>query len=205
LGRIKFRLHVVASQGSRAADVQRYTNHRAYIWGKTIGISKANIKISAGLFAGHHPPCPNFELFDKAIAKATVLSWSWNILHAEASVEKTDSWVQGKLYFKLLSNVLIDSSNAANCDTQRRYSSPRYSLGRLSYSIFIYVGTLSLYLQPHLRAHIDFRSELCSNVRSLHASAGISPGLTFTVEGSVEGNLLVRVSVMYECERWESQ
>jgi len=105
--------------------------------------------------------------------------------------------VRGKLYFKLLSNVLIDSSNpASNCAIiQRRtlYSSPRYSLGRLSYSIFIHVGTLSLYLQPHVRAHIDFQSELCMNVRSLRALAGIGPRLTFTVEGGVQGNLLVRV------------
>jgi len=45
--------NVVASQGSRAADVRRYTNHRAYIFGKTIGISKANIKIGAELFVRH--------------------------------------------------------------------------------------------------------------------------------------------------------
>ena len=117
-------------------------------------------------------------------------------MHAEALVEKADSRVRGKLYFKLRSNVLIDNPfNPANCATLQRtlYSSPRYSLGRLSYSIFIYVGTLSLYLQPHVQAHIDFRSELCMNVRSLRALAGIGPRLTFTVEGGVEGNLLVRV------------
>ena len=56
-----------------------------------------------------------------------------------------------------------------------------------------------------MQARIDFQSELCSNVRTLRVFAGIGPRLTFTVEGGVEGNLLVRVSVMYECERWESQ
>ena len=113
--------NVVASQASRATDVQRYSNHSAYIWGKTLGISKANVKIHAGLFAGHDPTCPNFKLFGKAIVKATIFSWSWNVLHAEALVEKNDSRVRGKLYFNLLSNVLIDLSNStANCATQQR-------------------------------------------------------------------------------------
>ena len=195
--------NVVASQGSRAADVRRYTNHRAYIWGKTIGISKANIKIGAGYFAGKHPTCPNFKLFGKAIVKATILSWSWDLLHAEALAEKTGSRVRGKLYFKLRSNVVVDNEfNPANCATLQRnlYSSPRFRLPRLSYSIFIYVGTLSLYLQPYVQARIDFQSELCSNVRTLRVFAGIGPRLTFTVEGGVEGNLLVRVCVMYECD-----
>ena len=184
---------VVASQRSRAADVRNYANHRAYIWGKTIGISKANIKIGAGLFIGRHPTCPNFKIFGKAVAKATILRWSWNILHAEALVEKTDSHVRIKLYFKLRSNVLVDySSTATNCATHRRtHSSPRYSLGRYSYGVFIYVGTLTLYIQPRIQAHIDSRVELCTNSRTLRAFAGIGPRLTFTVEGGVVANIAV--------------
>ena len=193
---------IVASQGNRAADVRNYPNHRAYIWGKTLGISRANIKVGAGFFVGYHPTCPNLKAFGKAIAQANLLRWSWNILHAEVLLEKTDSQVRAKLYFKLLSNVLIDNSNATNtyaCATtpsRTLYSSRRYSLSRVSYSIFIYVGTLSLYLQPHVQAHLNFRTEYCVNLTRLRAFAGIGPRLTFTVEGGVRGNLLVRVSVI---------
>ena len=193
---------VVASQGSRAADVRNYANHRAYIWGKTLGISQANIKLGAGLFIGHHPTCPNLKVFGKAIARANLLRWSWNILHAEMLLEKTDSQVRAKLYFKLLNNVLIDISNATNtsaCATTPSgtlYSSPRYNLPRVSYSIFIYVGTLSLYLQPHVRANIDFRTQLCVNLTTLRGFAGIGPRLIFTVEGGVSGNILVRPSMI---------
>ena len=191
---------IVASQGSRATDVQNYPNHIAYIWGKTIGISQANVELGAGLFLGHHPTCPNLKAFGKAIAQANLLHWSWNILHAEALLEKTNnSQVRAKLYFKVLSNVLTDLSatidwSGTNCATtppRSLYSSPRYSLPRLSYSLFIYVGYLTLYLQPHAQAHIDFQTELCANSRSLRAIAGISPRVTFTVEGSVQGNLAV--------------
>ena len=147
---------------------------------------------------GYHPTCPNLKAFGKAIARANLLRWSWNILHAEVLLEKTDSQVRAKLYFKLLSNVLIDRSNATCTPSPSRtlYSSRRYSLSRVSYSIFIYVGTLSLYLQPHVQAHLDFRTEYCVNLRRLRAFAGIGPRLTFTVEGGVRGNLLVRVSVI---------
>ena len=101
---------VVASQGSRAADVRNYANHRAYIWGKTLGISQANIKLGAELFMGHNPTCLNLKVFSKAVARANLLHWSWNILHAEALLEKTDSRVRAKLYFKVLSIVLSDLS-----------------------------------------------------------------------------------------------
>ena len=121
-------------------------------------------------------------------------------MHAELLLEKTDSQTRAKLYFKLLNNVLIDISNAtntfacANTTSGTLYSSPRYNLPGVRYSIFIYVGTLSLYLQPHVRATIDFLTQLCVNLRTLRGFAGIGPRLIFTVEGGVSANLLVSPS-----------
>ena len=195
--------NMVASQSSRAADVRNYPNHRAYIWGKTLGISQANIKVCAGFFVGYHPTCPNLKIFGKAVAQANLLRWSWNILHAEVLLEKTNTQVRRKLYFKVLSNVLIDSSSTiswsgTSCATipRRNVSSRRYSLGRLSYSIYIYVARLTLYLQPHVQSHIDARAELCASSRRIRAFGSLGPRLTFTVTGGVTGNLLVRVSVV---------
>ena len=188
---------IVASHSSRAADVRNYPNHRAYIWGKTLGISQANIKLGAGYFVGRHPTCPNVKAFAKAIAKANLLRWSWTILHAETLVEKTDSQLRAKVYFKLLSNVLVDWSrtiniNATYCTTfLRTISSPRYNLPGVSYSVFIYVGTLTLYMQPRVQGYIDFKTELCGNSTSLHVLNEAGPRLSYTVEGGVTGNLLV--------------
>ena len=100
--------NIVASQGSRAADVRNYPNHRAYIWGKTLGISQANLKLGAGFFLGHHPTCPNIKAFAKAIVQANLLRWSWTILHVEALLEKTDSQLRAKRYFRVNSNVHVD-------------------------------------------------------------------------------------------------
>ena len=193
--------NVVASQASRAADVRNYPNHKAYIWAKTLGISKANLKLGAGYFLGDR--CPNLKAFGKAIARANLLHWSWNLLHAETLLENSNGRVRTKLYFKVLSNVLTDLSatvtwpgtNCATTPPRTRYSTRRYYLVRVSYSIFIYVGTLRLYLQPYVQGHIDFQTELCSNSRRIRAYAAIRPRLTFTVEGGVTGNLLVRLCV----------
>ena len=194
---------IVASQGSRAADVRNYPNHRAYIWGKTLGISQANLKLGAGFFVGYHPTCPNLKVFGKAIVRANLLRWSWNILHAEVLLEKTNTQVRRKLYFKVLNNVHVDISSTISwsgtrCATIPRTttSTPRYSLGRLSYSIFIYVARLTLSVQPHVQGHIDVQAELCASSRRIRAFCSISPRVTFTVTGGVTGNLLVRVSVI---------
>ena len=193
--------NIVASQGSRAADVRNYPNHRAYIWGKTLGISQANIKFGAGYFLGHR--CPNLKAFGKAIARAKLLRWSWDLLHAETLLEHSYGRVRTKLYFKILSIVLTDLSatvtwpgtNCATTPPRNLYSTQRYYLPGVSYSIFVYVGTLSLHLRPYVQAHIDLRSELCANSKTIRAYTGIRPRLTFAVQGGVTGNLLVRLCV----------
>ena len=147
--------------------------------------------------------CPNIKAFAKAIVRANLLRWSWTILHLEALLEKTGSHVQTKLYFKINSNVLVDWSRTINYTTtfctnfSRTVSSPRYNLPGVSYSIFVYVGTLTLYLQPYVQGHMDFRAELCGNSTSLHALKEAGPRLAFTVEGGVTGNLLVSGSVLW--------
>ena len=67
---------MVASQGRHAADVRNYPNHRAYIWGKTLGISH---KVGTGVFMGHYSTRPNLKAFGKAIAQAYILCGLWTI------------------------------------------------------------------------------------------------------------------------------
>ena len=150
---------------------------------------------------GHR--CPNLKAFGKAIARAKLLRWSWDLLHAETLLENSYGQVRTKLYFKVLSNVLTDLSatvtwpgtNCATTSPRNRYSTRRYYLPGVSYSIFIYVGTLSLHLRPYVQAHIDFQTELCANSVRIRAYAAIRPRLTFAVQGGLTGNLLVRLCV----------
>ena len=68
----------------------------------------------------------------------------------------------------------------------------------LSYSVFVYVGTLTLYLQPNVQGHMDFQAELYGNSTCLCALEEVSPRVAYTVEGGVTGNLLVSDSVLWE-------
>ena len=151
---------------------------------------------------GYHPTCPNVKLFGKAIARANLLRWSWNILHAEVLLEKTNIQVRRKVYFKVLNNVRANSDwtiswSDTSCATiPRRTTSTRYSLGRFSYRIFLYVATLTLYVQPHVQGHIDYQAEICASSSRVRAYGSIGPRVTFTVTGGVTGNLLVRDSVI---------
>ena len=148
---------------------------------------------------GHHPTRPNLKAFGKAIAQANLLCGSWNILHAEMLLEKTDSYVRDKRYFKVHSYVLVDWSltiywSGTNCATippTPLYSSPRYSLPRISCSVHIYGGSLALNLQAHAQARIEARGEICASSRRVRAFAAIGPRITFTAGGSVSGNLLL--------------
>ena len=96
---------------------------------------------------------------------------------------------------------LIGPAQLANCATPPMtvYSSPRISLPRLSYSVFIYVGTLTLYLQPHVQADVDFQANICDDSTILRARAAIEPRFTFTIEGGVEGDISVRKLAYIQC------
>ena len=193
---------IVASNDSRVADVRNYPSHQAYIYSKTLGTSKANIKIGAGVFMGVTPGCPNFKAFQKVVVEANVLSKSWDIANAELLIEKRDEFLHAKLYFKFLGNVLTDynfESNSTYCyrPSQTLYSTSRHRLFRIKFRIFVYVASLSLYLQPHVQAHLDSRQEVCTNTTGwrISALAAIGPRISFDVEGGVRASLLVRHNI----------
>ena len=188
---------LVASHRRRVADVRNYPSHRAYIYGKKIGISKANLKVGAGVFMGINPSCPNFKAFGKVAAEANILKWSWNVIRGEVLLKKRDDRLHSKVYLNIRSNVIVNYYRKFNFKKCYKYKPPktnqskRYSLRRASYSIFVYVGTLSFHIQPHVQARLHSRQELCTNGLGLSALAGIGLRFSFIVEGGVTGNLLV--------------
>ena len=108
-----------------------------------------------------------------------------------------------------VSSALIYSkplSSTKNCAIRSMtlYSSPRLSLPPVSLIVFIDVGILTLSLQPHAQAHIDFQTRLCVDTGRVRTSVGLGPRFTFTIRGGVTGNLLVRLYVMCRCRDWES-
>ena len=194
---------IVAPIGSRVADVRNYPNHQAYIYGKTLGTSKANIKIGAGIFMGVTPGCPiNFKAFRKVVVEANVLSKSWDIVNGEHLIESRNGFLHAKLYFNFLDNVRINDNfeGTSICyrPSQTLYSTGRHRLFRIQFRIFVYVATLSFYLQPHVEANLDARQEVCTTGSRISAlAAAIGPRISFDVEGGVQANLLVRHNITF--------
>ena len=78
---------VVASYSQRKSDVINYPLHKAYIYGKTFGVDKLNMKVGAGAFAGINLNSTSFgfKFFVKAVAKVYVFGLPFNVLDMEAS------------------------------------------------------------------------------------------------------------------------
>ena len=202
--------NIVDSHSSRQDDVRNFPSHRAYIWGKKLGIDEANLKVGAGVFMGINPSRISFKAFGKAAAKVKLLSWSWSLAKGEVLLEKLDNRLRTKMYFSILNNVLTDLyydttfSSSLPTSYQYRpsptvYATRRYSIPRVSVPIFIYIATLSFYLQPHIEARIESRREFDINGGELSALAAIGPRITFIAEGGISADLLVRYLYRRAC------
>ena len=60
-----------------------------------------------------------------------------------------------------------------------------------------------LYLQPHVQADVDIQANVCDDSSILRAHAGVEPRFTFTVEGGIQADIVVRVSAWMEVGREE--
>ena len=189
---------IAASHCSHVADVRNYPLHNAYVYSKKLGIDKANVKFDAGFFTGISSNCSDIKLFGKAAAKARILKWSLDIGRGEVLLEKRNDHLHAKVYFKFLNNVLTDYNyeqtfNDCYKPSEIMYSSPRYSLGSFSYSVFVYATTLTLYIRPLIQIRYSSSSEVCTNNKTLlHVYKEFNQHISFTVEGAVTADLLVR-------------
>ena len=188
----------VASQSSRAADVKTYSKHRAYIYGKTFGNSEINLNIGAGVFLGISNDCNDMKGFARACATAQVFDYTRDLAEIEFSVIKSGSSIRGKAYAQIAGNTLINydaSVNAQKCFTYEKTLNQKSTrLFKLSYSIFIYVGSVDASISVYLSLENNFDAEMCAsaNVNELlSATTGIIPKLSVTIEGTASATLLV--------------
>lgn len=163
------------------------------------------MKYGYGYFAGvtvnYTSKLISFKLFARAIAQAKVLRWTWTIVDAKILCEKTsDDLVRMNQYRTVGSTVYVDYSPEKNFSASvciyrplLKFSTEQYRLGRWSYPIFLYVATLTFYVEPHITFHFDSSGEICTGEdKPLHLALEIRPNISFAVEAGVTGNLLVR-------------
>lgn len=189
---------LVASRSSRQSDVITYPRHKAYIWGKTHGISKANLKTAAGAFFGTTNNCEYMKGYSKVYAECNVLSRKKILADVEILLQKTGITLRGRVYAEINGNTLVNNDHTVDRSRCYTYNTPlsrsRSRFYRFTYSIFVYVGTVDLSVSLYLGMSINFDAQACvglseSNVAS--GTSGIVPQISLSVAGSASVTLLV--------------
>ena len=193
--------NLVASLSSRQQDVDTHPRHKAYIWVKTLGVSKANLKAAAGVFFGRSDDCDNMKGYAKAYAEGKLLSRKRTLADIEILLQKTPYSINGRLYAQIGGNTLVNRNLAIDGSYRcRTYNTPlsrsRYRLFSFTYSIFVYVGTVSVGVHVDLGVSVNFDAQLCSSFSVYNlasGTAGLVPRINLYAGGFARVTLLVRL------------
>ena len=201
---------LVASFSIRRSDVNNYPRHKAYITSKTIGISKANIKVASGYFAGTDTHCDQMKAFTRGIVRGTVLSRSVTLADLKLQVTATtksisipkfatNTSISILLYARVGTNTLLNFGfNEELLSHCRTDSQPlgRYRRTLFRFSIPIPVFGIPLRISIALNGQLDinFNSNICIG-RTGTAVSGALGALTFTLGVTIEGSVSVSLLV----------
>ena len=184
---------------NRQAHVNTYNRHRAYLNSHTIGVSDANVKIAYGYFAGTNTHCDQLKTFGRFIVVGKVLSYTRTFGDVKFDLEATTTSISLVTYVRIGTTTLLDVNE------QRSLSSPcylytnsirefRHRIFRWSYSIFVYVGYLTLHVDVTAHFNLDVNANFCigrTGTEVTGALAALTPTAGITLGGGVTGNLLV--------------
>jgi len=189
--------NVVASYSQRRSDVRNHPYHKAYIWGKTFGISKLNLKMGAGVFAGAYwsGSTKRLKLYAKAAARAHVLGRTYTIADLEYADYTSGYTLYHKVYLKLGSSVRtnVNYQYDLSCRNWRRnlWSSRDYTVFTYRYSIWVYVASIDFRVRGTVSTSGDAGVCLCP--LDLRACANVVPSVTLRVSGGASAGLLVSI------------
>ena len=185
----------VASYFQRRNDVTQYPTHKAYIWGKTFGIDKMNMKMGAGTFAGAYWSglTKRLKLYAKATAKAHVLGKTFTIADLEYSDHTSGNTLYHKVYVKLGPSVHtnINAQYDLSCRSWKTnlWSSREFTVFYFEYIMFIYIGTINFNIKGAVST--SGNAGICLCPADLLACANVVPSVTLHVTGGASANLLV--------------
>ena len=161
--------NLVLSRSDRDYDMEAYPCNKAYLWAKSIGLKVLRLEGAFGSFAGfgcstQHPT--NYKLFARGLVRGYAFKFSKTAIEALLLSEKKpgSQMIENRVYFSIVGKVLADKcSDIPTCKTCNfpLYSSPDYTLLKISVPIFIYVGYLTFSLELKTRLGIDASLGAC--------------------------------------------
>ena len=185
---------VVASYSQRKDDVTNYPHNEACIWGKTYGVDKLNVKVGAGVFIGTDNTYNYFRVYAKGVARMRIFGRTHDFANLEYSDYTTRSELFNRIYLKLgafvaksdFGSIKIGSCNNIN---KNLWNTGVYTVFNSRFRIFVFVGTLSVYLRGSISSRADI--DLCVCPSKVYASGNVDPSLSLRVNGGASASLLV--------------
>ena len=181
---------LIASKNSRATDKQNYPYNKAFLWAKQLGPSKIHAKLAVGGFSGFGTK--GSKIYAKAVIKLYAYSRTYEAVKLE--YQNTMSFT-GKPYSyrfaKIGGSTLVCQSGTT---PERRWSWSRSMSTKIfsvQYSIFVWIGYLSFYIEGNINIDTSFLMKL--NVEGKEVSTEASLGPSFTITGGTSLTLLVNL------------
>ena len=189
---------VVASYSQRRYDVTTYPYHRAYIWGKTYGVDKLNLKVGVGAFIGAYCATnanKRFKVFAKGAAKVEVFGRTFDLAHLEYSDHTSgNNYLYHKVYVKLGWKVIKNTYKRYYISSCQRYDknlwqSGEYTVFNLKFGISVFVGKINVYIRGSISSRGDLT--MCTCPSKVSACGNVKPSLSLRVTGGASASLLV--------------
>ncbi len=181
---------MIASKNSRAADKHNYPYNKAFLWAKQLGPSKIHAKLAVGGFSGFGSK--GSKIYAKGVVKLYAYSRTYEAVKLE--YHNTLSFT-GKpctyRFAKIGGSTLVSQSGTT---TERRWSWSRSistPIFNVRYSIYVWIGYLSFYIEGNINIDISFLMKL--QVQGQKVSAEASLGPSFSVTGGTSLTLLVNL------------
>ena len=198
---------LVEDAATRDSDLTLYPINKAYIWGKSFGVSQVGLDAAFGAFAGFGGSSnpTTYKLFAKGIARAHAYGYSKTVFEALLLSENKSGGdhIYNKLYVTIVGKVLVDyQKQIPTCRswTYPLYRSPTYTLVKLSSSVFIYVGLLRFEISLNARLTIDAAFNACVQ-KCVSAKGALLPSVTVEATGEATGSIAVSFMNFFACQK----
>ena len=190
----------VDSLVNRQTDVNTYPRHTAYIHSPNkIGIDEANIVIAYGYFAGTSTHCDRMKAFGRGVVVGKLFHRTSTLADMKVDVTITSTSASFIAFVKIGSNTLLDTSIQRSLSSHcypynRNLAEFRKRLFSWRFSLFVYVGTLSLTIHLDAVFDVDVNTNACIGRTGTEVSGALgafSPTIGVILTGGVSANILV--------------
>ena len=192
---------VVSSYSQRKSDVINYPFHKAYIYGKTFGVDKLNMKVGAGAFAGINinPTSIGFKFYVKTVAKIYVFGLPFNVLDMEASGSILGNTLAFKLYLK--NGDIVDTNEIKKIELGLNLKKDTTNIAKSRdifykrFPIFVFVTSINVYIKGTVSSRMS--NGICANMSILPIAASGSVDEKLSFDLRVTAGTFVSLLVNY--------